>query len=1022
MSAFLSGRPNHKLFSLLILLSLILGCGLPGPSAAPESSLEFTDHVLVSLTEPLDGEEYPVSAGLSVRAEAISDGSISRMELWADGELYARYNAPEDGLGLLAHSWMWSPKTLGVHTLMVRAYNDREQTAFSNTIRVKGILDPGFILITRAEDGDTVSSLAGRYSVPVDEVLRENPGLTETASLPAGTEITIPIGAPLTASAPSTTARVLMNLNEWTVNRRRDFPGLQTALAAPTLAISGQGCAATLSIGDSSDNEKGFNLYRLDPSAMSFSKLTTLPAHEGNGNLSYQDSNLYGRYHYYVAAFDDVSEEASNLVSLEVNDAGCAGEPTTIGDLAFIPMGVDRYYLYVAVNNGPWRRFPGNEFTYLKRSDEMDFGQVANALAPNLVGDVSMRGEVWSMVNGSATLLGTFDKSFKRNQAPASFEPFPVQMALSTILEVRGIPIVGTTKYNWHKEKGMNYDPQIFRFGTDTNAAYGFWQVSSVPFGSDVSFNPACLLLSGKANGSGTPSTPFQFNIDFAPLKPKIEAVKLSPFENSLDQTPIFSSPFSPAKYDASPQQTVMQPNWSAGAFGLSGDASAFVNFDPCAQNMSAEGVITYYVRVIPMNNGQAAGKPSNTVIMKYDPNGKIEISIPVVPLPTDIYYDVKILNFTGVHVPESGYEFCVVVVENKSSNIAWSYLKPGDVLCPKTDQGGSKSFLEELGDIVEGAFNFISDVYQKLSDWAVELVEQLNPLCIQAKMASSAIKVGEEEVKDACHYVAVIAVTAAKTYAGLPPSLPNFEQLKEMGKENLVDLAVQELESNGVPCPEECKDVIRKGIDASIEQMEKSMSNSSCSSEPEKHGYKKLCLPSDVITKPDPRGQPAPAILQVQVTRRPNTTGPDFPAPTSCRVVVSVYAKNDSHIGNEYGWSTGFEWTGAPIEGNVLAGAEAFPNLQPGKSSTFPVILSPFPFWLPGHQQFIQKGWKPEHWDDWNLLYQGAMATINAGGTCKFEFPEGTGFTDKVVNGDSLSTGPLGNAWPNTCHPYNCP
>lgn len=1022
MSAFLSGKPNHKLFSLLILLSFILGCGLPAPSAAPVTSPEFTDHVLVSLTEPLDGEAYPVSAGLSVRAEAVSDGSISRMELWTDGELYARYNAPEDGLGLLAHSWMWAPKTPGAHTLIVRAYNDREQTAFSNTIRVEGIPDPGFILIARAEEGDTVSSLAGRYNVPVDEVLRENPGLTETASLPAGTEISIQIGAPLTASPPSTTAKVLMNLNEWAVNRRRDAPGSQAALTAPTLAISGLGCAATLSIGDASDNEKGFNVYRLDPGAMSFSKLTTLPAHEGSGNVSHQDSNLYGRYHYYAAAFDDAGEAASNLVSLEVNDAGCAGEPTTIGDLAFIPMSVDQYYLYVAVNNGPWRRFPGDEFTYLKRSNEMDFGQVAHALAPNLVGDISMKGEVWSMVNGTATLLGTFDKSFKGNQAPASFEPFPLQNILSTTLEARGAYNVSAGDYAWVKEWGTNYSPQLFRFGTDTSAAFGMWQVSSVPFQSGVSFDPACLLLTGKANGSGTPDAPFQFSIDFSPLKPKIEKVQLSPFENSLDQTPVFFSPFSPEKYDASPQQTVMQPKWGAGAFGLVGESPVLANFDPCAQNMSPEGVITYYVRIIPMSNGQAVGNPSNTVTMKYDPNGKIEISIPVVPLPTEVYYDVKILNFTGVHVPESGYEYCVVVVENNSSNVAWSYLEPGDVLCPKPDQGGNKNFLEELGDIVESAFDFISDVYQKLSDWAVELVEQLNPLCIQAKMASSAIKVGEKEVKDACHYIAVVAVTAAKTYAGLPPSLPNFDQLKELGKENLVELAAQELENSGVPCPEECKDVIRKGIDASIEHMEKSMSNSSCSSEVEEHGYKKLCLPPEIVTKPDPRGQPAPAILEVQVTRRPNAAGPNFPEPVSCSVVVGVYAKNDSHVGKQYAWGTGFHWTGAPIEGKALDGAAAFPTLVPGEATTLPVILSPYPFWLPGHQQFIQNGWKPEHFDDWNLLYQGAMAAINAGGTCKFEFTEGTGFTDKVVNGDSAQKGPLGSAWPQTCHPYNCP
>ena len=1026
MDKTVSRLSSRRVFNLLVLLAFLLACGFPSLGSAPISSPEFTNHILVSLTEPLDGEAYPVSAGLSIRGEAISDGSIARLELWADGELYERYAAPEDGLGLLVHYWTWSPKTLGMHTLMVRAYNDQDQSAFSSVVNIEGIPDTGYILIAQAEEGDTVTSIAERYKVLVDDILHQNPGLTETASLPAGTEISIHIGAPLTASSPSLTAKVLMKLNEWTVNRVQGDFVPPAALTAPTLTISGQGCNATLTIGDFSDNEKGFNIYRLAPGAMSFAKLTSLPAQDGNGNISHQDTNLYGSYSYYVAAFDDTSEAAGNLVSIKVNDANCAGTPTTIDDLALIPMSVDQYYLYVSINNGIWRRFPADEFTYLKRSDEIDFGQVANALAPNFVGDISMKCEVWGMVNGTAKLLGTFDKSFKAAQAPATFEPAGLYQSLLTKLEVRGVYDVSNGKYPWLKEKGFGYGTETFRFGTDTNAAYGIWQVSSVPFAADVSFNPTCLLLSGKADGIGTTEQPFVFGIDFSALKPKIESVQLSPFENSLDQAPVFSSPFSPQKYDASPQQTVMQPKWGAGAFGLGGDSPVFVTFDPCAQNMSSEGVVTYYVRLIPMNNGQAAGGASNSVILKYDPNSQIKITFPAPPpVPVGIYYDVKILNFTGVHVPDLKYEFCVEIVENKMpQGSPWAGFKPGTVLCPETDQGGDGDFLSDLADAVESAFNFIADAYNKLSDWVTEMVDKLNPLCIQAKLASQAVNVGEKEVKDACHFIAVAVVTAAKTYVGLPPSLPNFDQLTEIGKDNLVELAAQELENHGVPCPEECKDVIRKGIDYSIEQVKKNMSNSSCMSEQEagEHGIKPLCLPSGIITKPDPRGQPTPAVVEVEVTRRPGTTGPDFPEPTSCAATIDVYAKNDSHIGHKFSTTAGFNWQGAPIEGDLLDGTAAFPNLQPGASTKLPIILSPVSFWLDGHKTFVKKGWKPEHFDDWGILYQGALATIAADGNCKFVFPEGTGITNASVEGDAKQAGPLGDAWNQTCHPYNCP
>jgi LysM repeat protein len=124
------------------------------------------------------------------------------MELWADGELYERYTAPEDGLGLLVHYWSWSPKTIGVHSLMVRAYNDQGQTAFSSVTHIEGIPDPGYVLITKVQEGDTILSIAQRYNVSVEDILRENPSLVDAVSLPAGTEIVIHVSAKVTSSSP----------------------------------------------------------------------------------------------------------------------------------------------------------------------------------------------------------------------------------------------------------------------------------------------------------------------------------------------------------------------------------------------------------------------------------------------------------------------------------------------------------------------------------------------------------------------------------------------------------------------------------------------------------------------------------------------------------------------------------------------------------------------------------------------------------------------------------------------------
>jgi len=103
----------------------------------------------------------------------------------------------------------------------------------------------------------------------------------------------------------------------------------------------------------------------------------------------------------------------------------------------------------------------------------------------------------------------------------------------------------------------------------------------------------------------------------------------------------------------------------------------------------------------------------------------------------------------------------------------------------------------------------------------------------------------------------------------------------------------------------------------------------------------------------------PAPAVVEVQVTRRPGTDAPDIPQPTSCIVQIGVSAKNDSHVGQQLLASAGFEWTGVPIEGKVLTGGGPIPVLQPNASTSFPILLKPYSYWPPGHKVYAHQGWK---------------------------------------------------------------
>src|SRR3989304_6007725 len=98
-----SGRSGRRSIRLILLFLFLLACGLPNLDIGSAPSPQLPNHIIVSITDPVDGEAYPINAGLEIRAEAVSDNSITHMELWADGILYEDYSAPEDGLGLLVH-------------------------------------------------------------------------------------------------------------------------------------------------------------------------------------------------------------------------------------------------------------------------------------------------------------------------------------------------------------------------------------------------------------------------------------------------------------------------------------------------------------------------------------------------------------------------------------------------------------------------------------------------------------------------------------------------------------------------------------------------------------------------------------------------------------------------------------------------------------------------------------------------------------------------------------------------------
>lgn len=1001
---------RRMVMTAVLLFAILLNACFP-QNTAPQ--IPPPPRMVVAITHPDDGGRFPAGGAVRIRAEVVSDVPIQKLELWLDGEQVEEFAPAAQDLRYLAHTWEWNANPPGEHTLIARAFDQSGEGAQSNILHISTMPDPGFIILYTTRAGDTLDQVAERLGSTVPLILSANPELGGDKLLPPNLLIRVPVGVGGVSFQPQSAERAALG-------------GLKLAApapAAPVLSLVVEGCKVTLNVPAPADKPSGYDVYRLNQGGLAFAKIASVPAGDSGGLLFVDDGLTPGKYQYYAAAYTAGGnavkvETPSNIAQAQVSSANCAAEVLTVAGLLPAAASFEQVYLYLKPGEGGWMRFPQGEFTFMKPTQQVSLAEIAAMTMPTASG-ASLQGEGWGWKNGELTFLGAFNRNLPASPATAGKAPLVMVDFLSSVLEARGVPIVDSGKYNWLKEMGFSkYTAHTFRWGTNTGADGGIWQVATLPFGSTPALKPACLLMAGSVP-AGSLQSPTEFTIDFSQLAPEKLNISNTP-KNQVNPGQIWLPNLSPTAPPYSPQVVFANANQQAGQV-----VQSPVSFDPCKISAEADGGKTFYIRVLPTKNNQLLSKPSNTVVFQYAPQTQLPVEIK--NAPADTFYDIQIIEFTEINVPDYDYAMCVKIVNNPyypSAYPKWGAAAPGTVVCPKTYTGGSDSPLEDFTDFIEKAVNFVADLYNDLSDFVTTLVEKLNPFCIQAQFIAGAVGTGEKEVKQACHAVAVLAVAAAKTYVGLPPSLPNFDQLTSLGKDYVVELAAEELESNGLPCPQECKDLIRKGVDYSLEQAKAAVSSHSCVSESEAHsmGVEPLCPPQGVTTVPDPRGVPALPTAVVKVTRRPASAAANIPQPASCRASLVGMASNDSYVGktlNLYFGQATFTWQGTSLNNNLLSWSAPIPALAPGASVQIPAVLDAVPFWLPGHASWYGKWQNIPNYDDWAYLYQGANLALTAGGSC--EFPGYFNSYSTNVVGETKNYGPLGDAYLQTCWPY-CP
>jgi len=220
------------------------------------------------------------------------------------------------------------------------------------------------------------------------------------------------------------------------------------------------------------------------------------------------------------------------------------------------------------------------------------------------------------------------------------------------------------------------------------------------------------------------------------------------------------------------------------------------------------------YMRAIPMLFEEIVAPPSNSLFLHVN-----RLSDEYYDLAPSIY-GVEILEYTEPLVPNPAFWGCVFINHDYEHGIC-----PADIEEPSDFEIVTSGIVEGVLDAWSTAIQAIDTAKNFVVDQLVALGDLVYPgWCNDT--CRGMLKTGLD-----------LAITAL---TGLPPNLPNFEEMAEAGIEYVVAVAAEQM---GVPCEGECQAIIREGIMEAATAIETSNSGPSCNSEEAaRHGKQAWC------------------------------------------------------------------------------------------------------------------------------------------------------------------------------------
>lgn len=960
----------------------------PDPATVPAPP---TVPLIVSVShagDPAIHEGYPAT----ITVHALGDAPIVAVELWVGDRLLAEATSSGGAPAQVAR-WSWTPASAGPAVLVARATDDRGREAQSAPLRLTVAADPPRYRPVRpvtVAAGQSALEAAVAAGGETGDLPRWNDGLDPMEPLEAGSVVYVPFavrdvppptveaeiealaGVPLGPSRAALGAGTA-SLASWTgAGDEIDIgPAAATGLFVPPgVKPAVTDCTIQLAVSSAAANAAGLAVYGLAPKGAAFSELATFPA--ADDGSTYATPAVAGTYLFSVSTYDDAVEEHGDLVAVDVpaecGDPAWQGAATLSNGRLRVAREVDRAYLYLSQDEGPWRRVPSEPDAFVERLDgSLDFGPY---LPPDLA-STAVDIEAWGWSGAGLLDLG---KGHADPAPPPGAAPAPPAGGSGGAALLTGD---GFTSLDWIAAHAPAGTPEIgtkelllrdgeldvwtsqgvvktelsrdFRWLTNASGVDGLlWQVAAFPIPSGVAPDaPGVLLQKVVPLAEGTLGG--DFPIDLRPI--------FAPPTQTADVGDVLSGGLVQQLTLAQLGSVSTSPPTAPGPPAAADPAAAY---SP-SWLLSKFSPNVLYIRVIPMDGTAVAGAVSNFVkfsVVTADAFGATPGASfapgptpapgPTGPRPYDLF-----LQFLPPANANPEFADCVVVVGLKPGWPASKDLQVGDFFCAvysNTDSGWTLAgAFEDFVDLVADAWDAVTSAWSYL----------------QAQLASAIAKYsGCSAIAGGgfCEGLAKVGISVALTAVGIPPYLPNTKDLVAMGKGELKETLVK-LASGAAkgalgfdPCDAAylakqglgtaaCDDIADQLLDDLVALLDDIKTT-------EASAITGVMVPPGALVVPHPWGQLRAPRFRVTIAR--NTAVP-LPASGTCQMTLSMTSVVTNWSHKSYDAQTG-TWgkktetvSGAPFAGLSVAvpdpskaeGAVTLPTLLPKDASIYKKLLA---------------------------------------------------------------------------------